>query len=399
MLNRKPVQSAPADKPAGSPTRPNMSARAVPPSLAGVKHIVAVASGKGGVGKSTVSANLAYALKERGFRVGLMDADIYGPSQPGMLGAGGDKASITADQKLTPVSRHGIDFISIGLLMDEDTPVIWRAPIAMKMIMQFIGAVEWGERDYLLIDLPPGTGDVQLTLAQQASLTGAVIVTTPQDVALGVAKKGLKMFEQVNVPVLGVVENMSGFTCKHCGETTAIFKEGGGKAMAARLEVPFLGSIPLDPEIMMSGDQGVPVVQSARESVPAKAFLAVAERLQEEIARLKAGGRMEPVNMEMADDGVLSIEWPDGHVSRHSAYNLRLACTCANCIDEDSGRKILDSARVPLDISIQEIKPVGRYGLSIAFSDQHSTGIYTFDHLRAIDEGSGGNTESKSFDV
>lgn len=384
---------------APSPAPKAMPARSVPPSLAGVKHIVAVASGKGGVGKSTVAANLAFALKQRGYRVGLMDADIYGPSQPGMLGAGSDKAAITNDQKLTPVSRHGIDFISIGLLIDEDTPVIWRAPIAMKMIMQFIGAVEWGERDFLLIDLPPGTGDVQLTLAQQAALTGAVIVTTPQDVALGVAKKGLRMFEQVNVPVLGIIENMSGFTCKHCGKTTAIFKEGGGRAMAERLGVPFLSAIPLDPEIMMSGEQGAPVVSASPDSEPSRAFLEVADRLAEEITRRQAGDGTEPLAMELTDDRTLTIDWPGDLRTRHTAYHLRKSCTCANCIDEDTGRQLLDPSRVPLDISITDIKPVGRYGLSITFSDRHSTGIYTFDHLRSIDEGDSVEDRPPSFDV
>lgn len=398
MMFRKNEKETPRTAPSAARPKP-MPSRAVPPSLADVKYIVAVASGKGGVGKSTVSANLACALKHRGFRVGLMDADIYGPSQPGMLGAGSQKADITSDQKLTPVNRHGVDFISIGLLMDEDTPVIWRAPIAMKMIMQFIGAVEWGERDFLLIDLPPGTGDVQLTLAQQAALTGAVIVTTPQDVALGVARKGLRMFEQVNVPVLGVVENMSGFTCAHCGKTTAIFKEGGGKSMASQMDVPFLGSVPLDPEIMMSGELGSPILNSGSTSAPARAFLSIADQLIEEVTRRDAGEGTEPTGMEMSDEGVLTIMWPDGHHSRHTAYNLRVSCTCAHCIDEDTGRKVLDAARVPLDISISDIKPVGRYGLSITFSDKHSTGIYTFDHLRAIDESGERDNGRESFSV
>ncbi|MBD3402978.1 P-loop NTPase [candidate division GN15 bacterium] len=367
--------------------------------MAGVKHIIAVASGKGGVGKSTVSANLAVALRERGFSVGLMDADIYGPSQPGMLGAGTDKAGITEEQKLTPVNRHGIDFISIGLLMEDDSPVIWRAPIAMKMIMQFIGAVEWGERDFLLIDLPPGTGDVQLTLAQQASLSGAVIVTTPQDVALGVARKGLRMFEQVNVPVLGIIENMSGFTCKHCGKETAIFKEGGGRAMAEQLGVPYLSSIPLDPVIMMSGEEGVPVLHQDKGSAASEAFLTVADNLSAQLDKHASAGGKEPEQMSMTDKGELVIDWPGGEQTRHTPYNLRLKCTCANCIDEDTGKQILDTGRVPLDISITDIKAVGRYGVSISFSDGHSTGIYTFDHLRSIDESGQQGDKGQSFSV
>ncbi len=201
------------------------------PGVDGVKNIIAIASGKGGVGKSTVSTNLAYALKEAGFKVGLMDADIYGPSQPGMLGAELEPPRVVGGQ-LKPTSRYGMSFISMGLFLGGGGPVIWRAPMAMKMVQQFIGNVLWGDLDFLLIDLPPGTGDVQLTLAQQAHLTGAVIVTTPQEVALGVARKGLKMFEQVNVPIIGIIENMSGFICAHCGKETAIFGSGGGQRMA-----------------------------------------------------------------------------------------------------------------------------------------------------------------------
>lgn len=376
----------PDAKPAAR-TNPALSARAVPPSLTNVKHIVAVASGKGGVGKSTVSANLAVALNQLGYKVGLMDADIYGPSQPGMLGAGKSRAGITEEQQLKPVNKHGVDFISIGLLMDEDTPVVWRAPIAMKMIMQFIGAVVWGERDYLIIDLPPGTGDVQLTLAQQAALTGAVIVTTPQQVALGVAKKGLQMFNQVNVPVLGIIENMSGFTCESCGHVTNVFKEGGGLKMANDLNVPFLGALPLDPAIMMSGDDGVPVLVQAKDSKAAEAFLATARRLHNEIeSREGVGAANEPTNLQLTDGGDLEVAWQDGKVSRYSPYDLRINCTCAQCIDEDTGRKLLDASRVPLDIAINSFKPVGRYGVNVTFSDRHSTGIYTFEHLRKLDE-------------
>jgi ATP-binding protein involved in chromosome partitioning len=371
------------------------SSRAVPPSLAHVKHIVAVASGKGGVGKSTVSANLAVALKELGHSVGLMDADIYGPSQPGMLGAGRAKAGITQDRKLTPVNRYGIDFVSMGLLTDDDAPVIWRAPIATKMIMQFIGAVEWGELDYLLIDLPPGTGDVQLTLAQQAALTGAVIVTTPQDVALGVAKKGLRMFNQVNVPVLGIIENMSGFTCAHCGEVTPIFKEGGGKQMAEDLQVPYLSAIPLDTTIMSSGDEGVPVLAKSKDSPASKAFMAVAHNLIEEIDRTSAEvSANEPSQLELVDSGNLAVAWDDGLEAELNPYDLRIHCTCAECVDEDTGEKILDSSRVPLDIAITNIKPIGRYGVSLSFSDHHSTGIYTYERLRELAQ-----RKQQSFDV
>ncbi len=358
----------------------------VQPGLDGVKNIIAVASGKGGVGKSTVSVNLAVALQKSGARVGLMDADIYGPSQPGMLGSDNSQPEVI-DGFLKPKKMHEIDFISMGLLVGENTPVIWRAPIAMKMIQQFIGSVIWGELDYLLIDLPPGTGDVQLTLAQQASLTGAVIVTTPQQVALGVANKGLKMFEQVKVPIIGIIENMSGFTCKHCGETTAVFKEGGGKHMAEKFGVPFLGALPLDPEIMQSGEDGIPILQNGSDSPAARAIHTITDNFK--VNADKAGDairNVEPKMMKLDENGKLLITWPDDHNSQFSPYQLRLSCPCAACIDEDTGQKILDNKTVPLDIKVSGVKPVGRYGLSIGFSDGHDTGIYIYERLKELCE-------------
>ncbi|MBU1319501.1 MAG: P-loop NTPase [candidate division Zixibacteria bacterium] len=356
------------------------------PGLSRVKHVVAIASGKGGVGKSTIASNLAISLSAGGAQVGLMDADIYGPSQPGMLGAGSEKPSI-GDHSVKPVSRHGVRFISMGLLMDDDGPVIWRAPIAMKMIHQFLESVEWGDLDYLLIDLPPGTGDVQLTLAQQAPLTGAVIVTTPQDVALGVARKGLKMFEQVNVPILGIIENMSGFTCGHCGEVTAIFKQGGGEEMARAMNVPYLGAIPLDPEIMACSEKGAPVVKQAPDSASARAFAATAEGLRVQIEReTDTADAIEPISAELSDSGDLVVQWPDGHQGEYTPYNLRRSCTCAACIDENSGSRLIDDKKIPLDIRIESFQPVGRYAMAFTFSDRHSTGIYKYEFLREICE-------------
>lgn len=358
----------------------------IQPGLAGVKNIIAVASGKGGVGKSTVSVNLAVALQKSGARVGLMDADIYGPSQPGMLGSDNSQPEIV-DGFLKPKKMHEIDFISMGLLVGDNTPVIWRAPMAMKMIQQFIGSVIWGELDYLLIDLPPGTGDVQLTLAQQASLTGAVIVTTPQQVALGVANKGLKMFEQVKVPIIGIIENMSGFTCKHCGKTTAVFKEGGGKHMAENTGVPYLGALPLDPEIMQSGEDGIPILKNGSDSPSAKAINIITDNFK--VNADKASNKIrsvEPKMMKLDENGKLLVTWPDDHNSIFSPYNLRLNCSCAACIDEDTGQKVLDKKTIPLDIKISGINPVGRYGLSIGFDDGHDTGIYIFESLRKLCE-------------
>lgn len=371
--------------PAGASVAPGPG-RPTLPALSEIKHVIAIASGKGGVGKSTVTTNLAVALRATGASVGLLDADIYGPSQPGLLGAGYSKPEMVEGQ-LRPLEKYGIRFVSMASVLGSDAPVVWRAPMAMKMIHQFLGNVEWGALDYLLIDLPPGTGDVQLTLAQQASLSGAVIVTTPQEVAVGIAKKGLKMFEQLNVPILGIVENMSGFSCKHCGKETAVFKEGGGQRLARELKVPFLGSLPLDPEIMMSGEEGLPVLERSRESHAAHAILELARNVESELAR-RAGdiGEREPIRAEVMPNGQLVVQWPDGHLSQHSAYRLRTQCGCATCVDENTGKRILDPSRVPLDIQLQGFAPVGRYAFSMMFSDGHSTGIYPFKKLRELCE-------------
>jgi ATP-binding protein involved in chromosome partitioning len=251
-----------------------------------VEHVVAVASGKGGVGKSTVAANLAVALAKLGHRVGVLDADIYGPSMPMMFGIT-DRPRIEAN-RVIPFERYGVKVMSLGFIVDTDTPVIWRGPMVMKALEQLMGDVEWGELDYMIVDLPPGTGDAQLTITQRVPLSGAVIVTTPQDVALIDARKGLAMFRKVNVPVMGIVENMSGFVCPHCGETTDVFKKGGGRRTAELLETPFLGAIPLDPEIVVGGDQGRPIVVAQPDGPHAQAFRRVAESVAEEAEKRAA---------------------------------------------------------------------------------------------------------------
>ncbi|HZR18923.1 MAG TPA: Mrp/NBP35 family ATP-binding protein [Verrucomicrobiae bacterium] len=248
----------------------------------GLNRIVAVASGKGGVGKSTVSANLACALARLGKTVGLLDCDIYGPSIPLMMGVRG-KPTISPDNKMVPPEGHGVKVMSMGLLLDGDQPVIWRGPMIVKTIQQFFAAVEWGTLDFLLVDLPPGTGDAQLTLCQTVPLDGGVIITTPQEASLGVVRKGIAMFQKVNVPILGIVENMSYFTTPN-GERVEIFGHGGGQAEAGRQNVSFLGEVPLFTEIREAGDEGVPVVVSAPERPPAQAFLGIAKALVEKLA-------------------------------------------------------------------------------------------------------------------
>jgi ATP-binding protein involved in chromosome partitioning len=246
--------------------------------LKDTRFTVAIASGKGGVGKSTVSANLALALKRLGYTVGLMDSDIYGPSQQMMMGID-TKPFVNEEEKILPIERWGVRVMSIGFLMDVDTPVIWRGPMIFKAVEQFLGDVAWGKQDFLLVDLPPGTGDAQLTLTQKVALSGAVIVTTPQDVALIDARKGLAMFQKVNVPVLGIIENMSYYECPKCGNRDEIFKHGGGKRTAELLKVPFLGEIPIDPRVAIQGDAGKPIVVAEPDCVVTKAFIRLAEQV------------------------------------------------------------------------------------------------------------------------
>ena len=245
--------------------------------LPDVRFKVAVASAKGGVGKSTATANLAVALARLGYAVGLMDADIYGPSQQIMMGIDEKPYVDKHDHRLLPIQRHGVWIATLGALMDPDRPAVWRGPMLMKAVDQLVAGVRWGRLDFLLVDLPPGTGDVQLSLTQRIALSGAVIVTTPQEVALVDARKGIAMFQKAGVPVLGIVENMSFYRCTECGREEKIFKRGGGREMAGRLAVPFLGEIPIDPAVVVGGDSGRPIVSLAPESASARAYVGAAE--------------------------------------------------------------------------------------------------------------------------
>jgi ATP-binding protein involved in chromosome partitioning len=282
--------------PQGSPfTRPGAArdARHRPGGVPGVANIIAVASGKGGVGKSTTAVNLAIALKEQGLKVGILDADIYGPSMPRLLGLKGQPQQI-ASNKLAPMQAYGLKVMSMGFLVDEETPMIWRGPMVMSALSQMLKDVDWGTLDVLVVDMPPGTGDAQLTMAQQVPLAGAVIVSTPQDLALIDARKGLNMFRKVNVPVLGLVENMSTFVCPHCGQPSNIFGHGGARAEAARLGVPFLGEVPLTLAVRETSDEGRPVVATEPSSPAAEAFRQIAERAIAELERSKGAARQAP---------------------------------------------------------------------------------------------------------
>ena len=244
----------------------------------GIDRIIAIASGKGGVGKSTVSANLAVALAQKGLKVGLLDADAYGPSQPRMFGVNGRPASPDGET-IIPLHKHGVTLISLGLMMPEDEALIWRGPMLMSALEQMVKQVQWGELDVLLVDLPPGTGDVQLTLSQKFHIAGAVVVSTPQDIALIDARRGIDMFKQMSVPLFGIVENMASFVCDGCGKEHHPFGSGGAKAEAEKLGAPFLGEVPLDLDIRIGSDGGVPVMVSKPDSPQAQAFVRIADQL------------------------------------------------------------------------------------------------------------------------
>jgi ATP-binding protein involved in chromosome partitioning len=247
-----------------------------------VKNIIAVGSGKGGVGKSTVAANLATALAATGASVGLLDADVYGPSVPQLMGV--HEGARVEDRKLVPHQAHGVKLMSLGLLTQDDRPVIWRGPMVGQAVKQLLSDVSWGDLDYLLVDLPPGTGDAPLTLIQSIPLSGIVVVTTPQDVALGIATKTLAMFRGLNVPILGIVENMSGFECPNCGYHSHIFSAGGGQAAAEKLKVPFLGALPLDESVRRGGDEGVPAPIGEPDSSAAQLFASIAQKLAAQVS-------------------------------------------------------------------------------------------------------------------
>jgi ATP-binding protein involved in chromosome partitioning len=253
--------------------------------LAAVRNVVAVASGKGGVGKSTVAANLALAWARQGARVGILDADIYGPSQPIMLGLTGQRPASPDGKRIRPLEAHGLVAMSIGFLIDPEQPMVWRGPMVTQALTQLLSDTDWGDLDYLVIDMPPGTGDIQLTLAQRVPVAGAVIVTTPQDIALADARKGLKMFEKVNVPVLGIVENMSVHVCANCGHVEHLFGAGGGARMAAQYGVELLGELPLDARVREEADGGVPTVVAAPDSPHAAPYFMMARRTAAALAR------------------------------------------------------------------------------------------------------------------
>ena len=263
------------------PAAPPRRSAPTPVAYPNLGTIIAVSSGKGGVGKTTIATNLAVAFAAQGARVGLMDADIYGPNVPRMMGV--DEPPPVVNERIVPLVAHGVKVISLGFLIEKEQPAIWRGPIIMKIITQFLRDVAWGDLDFFIVDMPPGTGDAQLSLVQSTNVHGAIIVTTPQEVSVGDALRGAKMFQRVNVPVLGIVENMSWFACPHCGKPSALFGSGGGERLAASLELPLLGQVPLYPRVLEAGDQGLPIVVAEPSSSAAKALIQIADRVREAV--------------------------------------------------------------------------------------------------------------------
>jgi ATP-binding protein involved in chromosome partitioning len=364
---------------------PALNAPNTPNSLKNVKNIIAIASGKGGVGKSTVTVCIAEAFAKAGAKVGILDIDVYGPSIPNMVGLGDHRLGGSQQGVLEPVEAHGMKIMSMGFLTNKDTPVVWRGPIASQLVQQFLGAVDWGDLDYLFVDMPPGTGDIQLTLSQSVPLTGAVIVTTPQEIAHTIAEKGLRMFQQVKIPILGIIENMAGFTPPGSDEVYHIFGEGGGTSAAEEFDLPLLGQISLRQELREAMDTGKFVED---ENIKSIASLIAVEAMM--IVTNEELSPFSPQEMNLANDGkTLVIKWQDNVEHIISAFNVRFRCPCAHCVDEITGVQLIKEEEIPPNVKILESVPVGRYGVKFAFDDPSpgaNTGIYTFTFLRQLGE-------------
>jgi ATP-binding protein involved in chromosome partitioning len=350
--------------------------------VAGIKHMVAVASGKGGVGKSTTAVNLALGLQALGLKVGILDADIYGPSQPRLLGLSG-RPQVAGANRLRPMEAYGLEAMSMGFLIDEGTPIIWRGPMVVSALTQMLRDVAWGELDVLVIDMPPGTGDVQLTMAQQVPLSGAIIVSTPQDLALIDARKGLNMFRKVDVPVLGIIENMSTFVCPKCGERSDIFGHGGAKLEAEKLSIPFLGGVPLDMEIRIRSDEGRPIVATSPDGAHARVYRDIAARAWEGLQG-GADARVKPPRLDIAGGGSeLAVTFEGARPFALSAEMLRVMSPSA----EVQGHSPDQRVTVPRkrNVRIRELRPVGNYAVRIVFDDGHDTGLYAWSYLQTLD--------------
>jgi ATP-binding protein involved in chromosome partitioning len=350
--------------------------------IAGIKHMIAVASGKGGVGKSTTAVNLALAFQAIGLKAGILDADIYGPSQPRLLGLSG-RPQVVRGNTLRPMEAYGLKAMSMGFLVDEGTPIIWRGPMVVSALTQMLRDVDWGELDTLVIDMPPGTGDVQLTMAQQVPLSGAIIVSTPQDLALIDARKGLNMFRKVDVPVLGIVENMSFFVCPKCGERSDIFGHGGARLEAEKLGIPFLGGVPLDMEIRLTSDDGRPIVATSPNGAHAQIYRDIATKAWAEL-KGSSESRIQPPTLAISPDkGELQVAFPGQAAFTLSAEMLRVMSPSAEVQGHSPDQRVTVGRK--RNVKIKELRPVGNYAVRIVFDDGHDTGLYAWSYLQTLD--------------
>ncbi|AGK59173.1 ATPase-like, ParA/MinD [Hyphomicrobium denitrificans 1NES1] len=384
------VQAARAKGATGDGAGPRQAAAAAgqgvkAQGVPGVKRIIAVASGKGGVGKSTIAANLALGLQAIGLKVGVIDADIYGPSQPRLLGVSG-KPQVAQGKVIKPLEGWGLKVMSMGFLVDEDTPVVWRGPMVVSALNQMLRETDWagngGDLDALIIDMPPGTGDIQLSISQGVPLSGAIIVSTPQDLALIDARKGIAMFKRVEVPILGIVENMSYFLCPKCGERSDIFGHGGARNEAQKLGVPFLGEVPLRMEIREASDNGKPVTAVEPDSKYAQIFRDVAAQVWSEVERAK-DSLTPPPHLELVDGGkTLKAAFPDGRTFDLSAEFLRVVSPSAEVQGHSPSQRITVPKKK--HVKIVGMTPVGNYATRIAFDDGHNSGLYTWGYLHLL---------------
>ena len=346
-----------------------------------VRSVIAVSSCKGGVGKSTVAAYIAQGLAGRGFKVGLLDADIHGPSIPSLFDLRNTTVSVNERKQFIPVEKNHLKIMSFGFLLG-DAPAVMRGPMVTQYIQQILNRTAWGELDYLLIDMPPGTGDVQLTITQSVRLNGAVIVTTPQTLSLIDVARGILMFEKVSVPILGVVENMSYFICPDCSAKHAIFGSHASKSLQERFGVEILAAWPLSDKFIHSVTPELAQDPLVRETVDK--VLAALE---------KAGTQQRVIPKVEFDQNYVTLTWPDGTQTRVANRDLRLSCGCALCVDERSGKQLLKEKDVRLDIAPREITPLGNYAIGITWNDRHSSGIYPYKNI--LEEAERQETRSK----